>query len=127
MKYIALFALAALCGCTIANQQTAGKARTNLVGKPKGAILTCLGAPDQVYQDGATEYLSYGATGRSRGGMIANSVGSSIIMTGVSRQSQCVATFAIQNGVVASVNYRSSGGGLFSPEEACGSILRNCL
>jgi hypothetical protein len=127
LKRLAVLLCAALSGCILVNQQTATTAKTALVGKSRSAILACLGAPDQVFSDGGTEYLSYYGAGnvRSHGNVFVNSSGG--FYSGSSRQAKCIVNFAVRDGRVASVNYRSSGGAITAPDEACGIVVHGCM
>lgn len=129
MRFFAVGAIPVLLsGCIIAAQQQAEAGKKQLVGKPKSAILACAGVPSGTYSDGGTEYLAYGASGNVRHGGSTTYLGNGIFTsTGHSRQSQCIVTFAIQGGKVASVNYRSAGGAPIAPDEACGYVVRGCL
>lgn len=125
---VALSVIALLSGCVIAAQQQAEAGKKQLVGKPKSAILACAGVPNGVYRDGGTEYMAYGAVGNVRHGGSTTYLGSGVFVSNSrSRQAQCTVTFGIQNGKVASVNYRTAGGALIAPEEACGYVVRGCL
>lgn len=122
-----LAAVALVSGCSVMDQQSAEAGKTQLVGKTKSAIIACLGVPDRTYTEGDSEYLAYAANGRTRGGMVANRSGNTVIMSGGSRQSQCVVNFGFQQGTITTVTYRSTGGRWQAPDEACGELVRLCL
>jgi hypothetical protein len=118
---------AGLSGCILMDQQAATTAKTALVGKSKSEILACAGIPNQTYRDGSTEYLAYAGSGNVRMSATANQTFGTTIYSGASRQSQCVVSIAIQDGTVAAVTYRSTGGAITAPDEACGQIVKGCL
>lgn len=122
---IALFALGAvaLTGCVYVEQGNATKGKTALVGKTRSQILACAGVPNETYKNGSSDYFAYDGTGRTRISMVP--VGGNMI-AGVGRQSQCTVTLGFKGDRVATVNYRA-GGGLLTPEEACGPIVKSCL
>jgi hypothetical protein len=122
-----LVILGALSGCILVNQQMAETAKTALVGKSRSQILACAGIPNQTFRDGATEYMAYYGSGNVRTHGSGFVEGNSIIYSGGSRQAQCVVNIAIRNDYVSDVNYRSSGGAITAPDEACGIVLRGCL
>lgn len=128
MKYWYLGLLLALAGCMVIDQETATQGKTKLVGKSRSEILACAGVPNATFRNGPTEYFAYGASGRAHSGGSAMYLGNGMFTThGSSRQAQCVVTIAFQGNRVAAVNYRSSGGAIIAPDEACGSVVRGCL
>lgn len=131
-KFLTVAALVAfsatLSGCILVAQQQAEAGKKQLVGKPKSAILACAGVPNATYKDGGTEYLAYSAAGGVSTGGSSTYVGNDMfINSGHTNQAQCVVTIAIRGGVVSNINYRSSGGAITAPDEACGYVVRSCL
>lgn len=123
-NYVALALCAVMVsGCVYVDQSRATKGKTALVGKTKAQILACAGVPSQTYKDGAADYFAYNGSGRTRISMVPIS---GTMVAGVGRQSQCTVTLGFKGDRVASVNYRA-GGGLLTPEEACGPIVKSCL
>lgn len=117
-----------LSGCILVAQQQAETGKKQLVGKSKSAILACAGVPNATYKDGVTEYLAYSAAGGVSTGGSSTYVGNGMfINSGHTNQAQCVVTIAIRGGVVSNINYRSSGGAITAPDEACGYVVRSCL
>lgn len=118
----------ALSGCILVAQQQAQQGKTALVGKSRAEILACAGVPNATFRDGGTEYFAYSGSGMLRSGGSTTYVGGGVFLhSGGGGQSQCVATLAFQGGRVANVSYRSSGGAVTAPDEACGNIVKSCL
>lgn len=131
-KFLTVAALVAfsatLSGCILVAQQQAEAGKKQLVGKPKSAILACAGVPNATYRDGGIEYLAYSASGGLNSGGSTTYVGNGMFINNShANQAQCVVTIAIRGGAVSNISYRSSGGAITAPDEACGYVVRNCL
>ncbi len=117
-----------LSGCILVAQQQAETGKKQLVGKSKSAILACAGVPNATYRDGGIEYLAYSASGGLNSGGSTTYVGNGMFINNShANQAQCVVTIAIRGGAVSNISYRSSGGAITAPDEACGYVVRNCL
>lgn len=120
--------LAVLSGCVLVGQEAAEKGKTALIGKTKSELLACAGIPGATYQDGGTEYLAYAGTGNYRRPGTTTYLGNGVFMhAGGGNNTSCIVTLALRNNRVAAVNYRSSGGALIAPDEACGLVVKSCL
>lgn len=107
MRLILLCLLAA--GCAFAD---ARKAQTDLVGRSKADILSCLGAPDQRASADGVEVWSY----RRNGG----AVGTVVSGTAIVRNRQCKANILFRGSRVARITYSGRG-------NTCGRLIRPCL
>ncbi len=109
---VLLFALL-LSGCSIQKSMDASRAQEELVGMSRGDLLACAGAPNTTAANGDTEYLTYSAVG-------------GLTSTGRGLR-DCKATFVLQGGRVARVNYTGNTGGLITQGKECEPIIRNCI
>lgn len=128
-RAVAAFCVAvSLTGCIFVAQDQANKGKTALVGKSRSQILACAGIPNATFRDGGTEFFAYAASGMRREDGDISYVGNGVFLTSsATMQAQCIVTLSLRGGVVASVNYRSSGGAITAPDEACGYVVRSCL
>jgi hypothetical protein len=137
----ALACAAALSACADRLAEDAVYARQALVGLPRADLLACAGAPDAAYAADGREVLTYeseaitgypstyGTFGVSRwgGNRFGTGIGFGVPLYGGTeiRRTACRATFVVEGGRVAEVNYADpqGGGGLGQ----CGRIVEACL
>ena len=97
----------------------AERAKSALIGRTRGQILSCAGVPDRTITEGDTEYFTYTRDGGTRT--------VDVYGTKVTKQRNCQVTIEFREGVVFRVIYSGSTGGLLTKGEQCGYIVSNCL
>lgn len=107
MKRLLLCLLVA--GCASAD---ARKAQTDLIGRSKADILSCLGAPSQKAAADGIEVWSYRRDAGSVGTVISGNVYTS--------RRQCKANFIFRGSRVARITYSGRG-------NTCGRLVQPCL
>jgi len=134
-----LAAVAVLASCASAGPQIeiAQRAQTELVGMPKGQLLSCAGVPERQAAAEGAEYLTYvapptysgggpnlglGVGGGSGGVGLGVGLGFPLFGGGGSSSPGCDATFMLRGDVVQRVTY-PAGADL----ARCGAILANCV
>lgn len=134
-------AAVALSSCANPLAEDAVFARQALVGMPRADLLACAGAPDSSFAADGREFFTYQSEsvsgfgpqtsiGVSRGWW-GSGVGTGIGLGfplgggGEIRRSACRATFVLDGGRVAEVNYADPQGNADIGQ--CGRIVRSCL
>lgn len=141
---LAGIAFLVLNGCSEreARQQQALTARNELVGLSETRLLSCAGTPSRSRSEGNTHYLTYQSAGMSAdeaagvggfGGTGGTDMGINPVNAGVGQKigtsaldpNYCEATFAVVDGRVADIRYRTSGG--YFRTAQCSDIVSPCL
>lgn len=125
-------AVAACNQTTFGRASIANEARESLIGKSKGEILACMGAPVRSVGSDGIEVLTYGSLGgdvRTFGQAEASRFGNQISASGYSRSitRSCEIDIVLGSGRVSRVNYRGRTGGLLTGGEACAAAVENCV
>jgi hypothetical protein len=121
--------LLALTGCTgIQRSELAKRAKTEMVGMNREAILDCAGPPERVIRTGEKELLVYfiGDERVSARRLAPLGLGGPMGFSGAD-ETNCEVSFVLVEGRVSEVRYRGGTGGLFSRAANCASILRYCV
>lgn len=137
---LAAAAVLALASCANPRAEQAVFARTALVGLPEAALLSCAGVPDRSRAAGGRDYLTYeagsfdartgprvGVFGGTTGSGIGLGAGFGVPLATEIRSDYCEATFILENGHVAQLNYNTPTGPRGSSLGQCYDIVQNCV
>ena len=119
-----------LAGCAsskFGRADLAERAKVELIGKSKEAILMCAGVPVRSQQVENMEFMTYYGGGDSDAffaGGAGSFAGGGVVSV---KKRYCEVTFILKNGVVEKVNYSGRTGGLITNSEQCAFVLQNCL
>jgi hypothetical protein len=116
-------AFLAACG-TIQSGQVSDQINA-MVGLSQEHVLSCMGPPSSTAHVGATEVWSYNVGGPVTTSGVVGGNQSVIAGSATTSQEFCVVNLTMQNGSVATANYRSQGK-LLAPSLPCYSVLHAC-
>ncbi len=117
------FACALLSACAVQDSGISHQAQNRLLGMSEVDLESCIGAPDQRQNFGATDVLTYYATSTS-------SINYSLPIVGgisFSNGAYCHATFRIDSGHVTRILYSGEKNATLAPDAYCAPIIRTCL
>lgn len=121
----ALLILVPLAGCTVADAESAKRARTEMIGMSEPDLLLCAGIPTRTKQLAGAEYQSYEHAGDTGGiNLTVPVVGGGVNVTG---GGYCTVTFKMVDGKVAAVGFGGDNDSPLSPDAVCGPIVADCL
>ena len=127
---VLLAATISLAGCEFNRAADANRAKTEMVGLTKLAVLACMGSPAQRQADGRVEVWSYPPGGNSTSFRTGNAAfgqwafGTSFTHT---QRRYCIVNITVQDGVVQRLNYVGRTGGLLTKGEQCGFAVEACV
>jgi hypothetical protein len=111
-----LFVLIITClsGCAVHRARVAHKAERQLMGLSETELLKCAGAPAQEKHAGSLSFLTYHGGGD---GVAVGAVAQSQLGVASFKRRYRDATFTLENGRVADLQYRGRTGGLLTRDE----------
>lgn len=117
-----------VAGCAIDRMDMAQQAKTDLVGKRKGFILSCAGQPSRTRTEGDRTYLTYlRFAPEDRQQFATSKLDNPALAKAMAKRRYCEATFIIRNDRVEHVRYAGNSGGLVTQGEQCGFIVNSCV
>jgi len=128
--YAAFAAVLLLCGCAqYERAQTAGYAKTMMVGMPKEEVLACMGVPSRKAQEGDTEVWFYRSTnGLGTSGSYKYSSKGSSFNSGSHSKYFCDINIVMRNDRVDRVHYNGpTGDWMFAKDDQCGYAVQHCV
>jgi len=123
-SFLFLVLIANLSGCALHRARVAHRAEDKLVGLSEEELLRCAGAPAQERRAGELSFLTYHGGGD---GVAIGAVAQSQLGVAAFKRRYCDATFTLQNGRVADLQYRGRTGGLLTRDEQCAFIVEDCV
>ncbi|MEY4508620.1 MAG: hypothetical protein RLZZ450_742 [Pseudomonadota bacterium] len=98
------------------------------MGLSETELLKCAGAPAQEKHAGSLSFLTYhGGGGGGGDGVAVGAVAQSQLGVASFKRRYCDATFTLENGRVADLQYRGRTGGLLTRDEQCAFIVEDCV
>ncbi len=117
-----------VAGCAIDRMDVAQQAKTDLVGKRKGFILSCAGEPSRTRTEGDRTYLTYLRIAKDDGqDFAASKQDNPALAQAMAKRRYCEATFVIRKDRVEHLRYAGNSGGLVTQGEQCGFIVNSCV
>jgi outer membrane protein assembly factor BamE (lipoprotein component of BamABCDE complex) len=131
MRLIFLFLTAVILGgCSIQRSQLAEQAKSDLVGRSKSDILSCMGPPGNTAALEGVEvwqYISGDGTRTSSGAVTVDPSTGLVSTTSSSRGRSCTVNVEFQSDTVKKVTYLGRTGGPLTSGEQCAYAVSECI